>query len=64
MEWLHLYLENGGYGNHIYVENNDVTNIYAHCSKIYVNEGDIVTKGQEIGEVGQTRKCNRPTSSF
>ncbi len=32
--------------------------IYAHCSKIYVQEGDKIEKGQEIAEVGATRKRN------
>lgn len=54
----------GGYGNHIYIEKNDVTTVYAHCKTIYVKEGDIISQGQQIGEVGQTRKCNRSTFAF
>ena len=54
----------GGYGNHIYIEKNDVTTVYAHCKTIYVKEGDIISQGQQIGEVGQTRKCNRSTFTF
>lgn len=54
----------GGYGNHVYIENNDVTTLYAHCKTIYVKEGDSISQGQQIGEVGETRKCNRSTSSF
>lgn len=54
----------GGYGNHVYIEKNDVTTVYAHCKTIYVKEGDIISQGQQIGEVGQTRKCNRSTFAF
>lgn len=45
----------GGYGNHVYIEKNDVTTVYAHCKTIYVKEGDTISQGQQIGEVGQTR---------
>lgn len=54
----------GGYGNHVYIENGDVTTLYAHCKTIYVKEGDSISQGQQIGEVGETRKCNRTTSSL
>ena len=48
----------GDYGKHYRIQNDDVTIIYAHCSKLYLNEGDYVTQGQEIAEVGSTRKFN------
>lgn len=54
----------GGYGNHIYIENNDVTTLYAHCSKIYVKEGDTITQGQQIGEVGHTGNTTGPHLHF
>lgn len=28
--------------------------LYAHCQTIYVKEGDKITQGQEIAEVGRT----------
>lgn len=59
-----LVSSESGYGNHVYIENNDVTTVYAHCKTIYVKEGDKISQGQQIGEVGQTRKCNRATSTF
>lgn len=59
-----LVSSQGGYGNHVYIENGDVTTLYAHCKTIYVKEGDSISQGQQIGKVGQTRKCNRATSSF
>ena len=48
----------GDYGKHYRIQNDDVTIIYAHCSKLYLNEGDKVVQGQEIAEVGSTRKFN------
>ena len=54
----------GSYGNHIFIQNGDVITVYAHCKKLYVKEGDIVVKGQNLGEVGQTRKCYRTTFTF
>ena len=45
----------GDYGYHIKINNKDITTLYAHCSKLYVNEGDVVAQGQEIAEVDSTR---------
>lgn len=41
-------------GNHIKVTCNNVTTVYAHCSKIYVKQREFVAEGQGIGEVGST----------
>ena len=49
----------GDYGNHLKIQIDDVIIVYAHCNKLYVQEGDIVSIGQEIGEVGSTRKFYR-----
>lgn len=56
--------EIGGYGNCIQIQKDDILTIYGHCNKLYVNKGDTIKKGQQIGEVGQTRKCNRSTFTF
>ena len=48
----------GDYGKHYRIQIEDVTIIYAHCSKLYLKEGDTVKQGQEIAEVGSTRKFN------
>lgn len=56
--------EIGGYGNCVQIQKDDILTIYGHCSKLYVNKGDIITKGQKIAEVGQTRECNRTTFAF
>ena len=54
----------GGYGKHLNIKINDVTIIYAHCSKLYLNEGDKVVQGQEIAEVGSTGNSTGPHLHF
>ncbi len=54
----------GDYGYHIKIVNNDVTTLYGHCSKLYVKQGDVVTQGQEIAEVGSTGKSTGPHLHF
>lgn len=54
----------GGYGNHVYIEKDDVLTLYAHCKNIYVKEGDTIAQGQQIGEVGQTGNATRTTFAF
>lgn len=44
-----------GYGKMILVENrNGWASLYAHLNKINIREGDAVTKGQKIAEMGNT----------
>ena len=38
------------------IENGERITLYAHCSKIYVKEGEEIIQGQEIAEVGSTRE--------
>lgn len=54
----------GDYGKHYKIEIEDVTIIYAHCSKLYLKEGDQVTKGQSIAEVGSTGNSTGPHLHF
>ena len=54
----------GNYGNHVKITNGDVSTLYAHCSKIYVKEGDYITQGQEIAEVGATGNVTGPHLHF
>ena len=54
----------GGYGNHVLIEKDDVITLYAHCKKIYVKQGDIITQGQNIGEVGSTGNATGPHLHF
>ncbi len=49
-----LVSSEGDYGKHIKIRCNNVTTLYAHCSKIYVKEGQIVAAGDSIAEVGST----------
>ena len=54
----------GGYGNHFWIQKDDVVTLYAHCSNIYVNEGDVISQGDAIGEVGQTGNATGPHLHF
>ena len=54
----------GDFGKHLKIQNGDVTIIYAHCNKLYVKEGDNITQGQEIAEVGSTGNSTGPHLHF
>lgn len=54
----------GDYGQHIKIENNDVSTLYAHCSKLLVNVGDTVNQGDKIAEVGSTGRSTGPHLHF
>lgn len=46
---------NGGYGRTIIIDHgNEYKTLYAHCSKLLVNVGDKVNKGQLIANMGST----------
>jgi len=61
---VELVSSEGSYGNHIKITNGEVTTLYAHCSKIYVKEGEYITQGQEIAEVGATGNVTGPHLHF
>ncbi len=47
--------DNQGYGNRIVLDHgNGYTSMYAHLSNIYVSVGDMVSRGQLIGQMGST----------
>ena len=46
--------EEGDYGKHLKIQIGDVSIIYAHCNNLYVKQGDQISQGQEIAEVGTT----------
>ena len=55
----------GSYGNMIVItHSNGVQTYYGHCSKLYVNEGDIIQQGHEIAEVGATGNATGPHLHF
>lgn len=56
---------NGNYGQKIMVEHSkEITTLYAHCSKIIVEVGDVVRKGQVIGYIGNTGRVTGPHLHF
>ena len=61
---VELVSSEGDYGKHIKIRCNNVTTLYAHCSKIYVKEGQIVGQNQSIGEVGSTGNSTGPHLHF
>ena len=56
-----LASEEGDYGKHLKIQIGEVSIIYAHCNNLYVKQGDKVTQGQEIAEVGTTGNSTRTT---
>lgn len=50
----------GDYGNHLKIQIDDIEVIYAHCSKLYLKEGDTVKQGDAIAEVGATGNVTGP----
>jgi murein DD-endopeptidase MepM/ murein hydrolase activator NlpD len=59
-----LVSDEGDYGKHLKIEKDSLTILYAHCSKIYVSEGDEITQGQAVAEVGTTGNSTGPHLHF
>ena len=59
-----LVSNEGDYGKHVKIRCNNVTTLYAHCSNIFVKEGQIVAQGQDIGAVGSTGNSTGPHLHF
>ena len=56
--------QEGDYGNHIKIVSGKITTLYAHCSKMYVNEGEEIKQGTEIAEIGSTGRATGPHLHF
>jgi len=55
----------GGYGNYLMIDHgNGIVTLYAHCRDIYVSQGEYVTCGQPIAEVGSTGSSDGPHVHF
>lgn len=53
---------NGGYGNYIVIKHpNGTQTLYAHLSANLVRVGESVTRGQQIGKMGNTGRTSGPT---
>ena len=59
-----LVSDEGEYGTHVKIVNEDITTIYAHCSKILVKEGEKVKKGEKIALSGNTGRTTGPHLHF
>lgn len=56
---------NGGYGNYVVIDHgNGFTTLYAHLSSIYVRAGENVSRGEQIGSVGNTGNSTGPHLHF
>ena len=52
---IYVRFPSTGYGYHLAINHgNGIVTLYAHCSKIIANEGDIVSQGDVIALVGTT----------
>lgn len=64
-EVVYAQFNDGGYGNLIIVEHdNNMKSYYGHLSKINVQVGDNVQKGDKIGEIGNTGNSTGPHLHF
>lgn len=56
---------NGGYGNHVIIDHgNGFVTLYAHLNSIFVTPGESVSRGQQVGSVGNTGNSSGPHLHF
>lgn len=54
-----------GYGIYLIIDHGgDITTLYGHLSEVSVNVGDVVEKGQQIGNIGSTGFATGPNLQF
>lgn len=53
-----------GYGNYLILDHNGYQTLYAHCSKLLVEPGDLVRIGDPIAEIGSTGWSTGPHLHF
>ncbi len=55
----------GGYGQAVVIDHgNGLSTLYAHCSALYVHQGQSVQRGETIAAVGSTGNANGPHLHF
>jgi murein DD-endopeptidase MepM/ murein hydrolase activator NlpD len=55
----------GGYGNTVIIDHGQgMTTLYAHCSQLYVRDGQAVQKGEAVAAVGSTGMSTGPHLHF
>ncbi|MBQ2846840.1 MAG: peptidoglycan DD-metalloendopeptidase family protein [Clostridia bacterium] len=56
---------NSGFGNYCIIDHGDGKHtLYAHAKRLFVSKGDIVQKGEKIGEIGDTGNTTGPHLHF
>ena len=54
-----------GYGSHVIVDHgNGFATLYAHLNSVFVNPGETVSKGQQVGTMGSTGNSTGPHLHF